>query len=112
MTLAAWRALVPALWVIWLIIWIAAARGTKATQRQEDVRSRLSHQVPLIAGAVLLGVPHILGPQLEQRFYPHTFGWFLVGAALVAVGIGFSIAAASGWAAIGAASSRSSRTTN
>jgi protein-S-isoprenylcysteine O-methyltransferase Ste14 len=75
MTLAAWRALLPALWVI-----------------------------PLIAGAVLLRVPHILGPQLEQRFHPHTFGWSVAGVVLVAVGIGFSIAArvwlGSNWSSI------------
>jgi protein-S-isoprenylcysteine O-methyltransferase Ste14 len=88
-----WRALVPALWAIWLIYWLAAARGAKVTRRQESIRSRVSYQAPLILGAALFGVPHILGARLEQRFHPHTFGWFLAGAVLVAAGIGFSIAA-------------------
>jgi len=91
--IAAWRALVPSLWAIWLIYWVVAALRTKQIAREEDIRSRLSHHVPLILGAVLLGVPRIFGATLEQRYHPHTFGWFLAGAVLVAIGLAFSILA-------------------
>jgi len=88
------QAIIPTLWLAWLAFWIAsAARGVKETQRHESTFSRLSYQVPLIAGGVLLGWPHVLGGALEQRFHPHTFAWFAVGAALVAAGLGFSVAA-------------------
>lgn len=85
--------LVPALWVIWLIFWGVAAFGTKPAVRREDVGSRLAYSVPLVAGALLLGVPRILGPALDQRFHPHTFGWYLVGLALTVAGLGFCVAA-------------------
>ena len=88
------QAVIPALWLAWLAFWIAAAaRGVKETQRRENVVSRMSYQLPLIAGGILLGWPHVLGGALEQRFHPHTFGWFALGAVLVAAGLGFSVAA-------------------
>ncbi len=86
-------ALVPALWLIWLAFWIVAAIGTKQTVRRENRSSRLGHGIPMLVGALLLGVPHILGGALEQRFHAHTFGWFLFGAVLTALGLGFAMAA-------------------
>jgi hypothetical protein len=41
-------ALIPALWIAWLLYWIFAAVGAKETQRQESAWSRASHIVPLI----------------------------------------------------------------
>jgi len=87
------QALIPALWILWLIYWIVAGIGVKPTARMESVGSRVSHQLPMFAGGLLLGVPDILGPVMELRFHPHTFGWFLAGLAPVAVGLGFSVAA-------------------
>jgi len=84
------QALVPALWLVWLAYWVIAARGAKETVREESAASRASHYVPLIIGGLLIGMPHILGPALEQRFHAHTFRWYLVGLALVAIGLGFA----------------------
>jgi protein-S-isoprenylcysteine O-methyltransferase Ste14 len=85
--------IIPALWVIWLAYWTASAAGAKETVRRETGLSRLGHGVPMLAGAVLLGVPHIFGRALEQRFHAFSFTWFWVGVALTATGIAFSIAA-------------------
>ena len=87
------QALIPALWLAWLAFWVLAARKTKETARQESTGSRLMHHVPLIAGGVLLASSHVLGQDMEGRFHAHTFGWFMVGLALVVVGLGFSVAA-------------------
>jgi protein-S-isoprenylcysteine O-methyltransferase Ste14 len=87
------KSLIPGLWLAWLAFWVLAARGTKETVRQETAGSRFMHHAPLVAGAVLLGWPHVLGPASEQRFHAHTFGWFLTGLALVIVGLGFAVAA-------------------
>lgn len=88
-----YHSLIPALWLLWLVFWIAAALGAKETQRQESAVSRLSHHIPFILGGVLLGWPRILGMHLEQRFLPQTLTLFWVAAALIAIGLGFSIAA-------------------
>jgi len=83
----------PALWIAWLAYWAIAARSTKETRRQESRSSRFSHYAPLIAGAVILGWPDILGAQLEQRFPGPLAVWLSLGVALVALGLAFSAAA-------------------
>ncbi len=85
--------IIPALWLIWLIYWIGAAIGAKETQREEDLRSRLTHHVPLILGGILLGWPGIAGMQLERRFVPLSLTWFWCTVSIIAIGLGFSIAA-------------------
>jgi len=87
------QSLIPALWILWLGYWAYSAIGAKPVERRESVGSRLRHQLPMTIGAILLGVPHIAGPLLEERFHPRTFGWFLAGLAAVAVGLAFSVAA-------------------
>ncbi|HEX5506928.1 MAG TPA: isoprenylcysteine carboxylmethyltransferase family protein [Pseudolabrys sp.] len=85
--------IIPALWLIWLAYWIAASIGAKETQREEGLRSRLTHHVPLILGGILLGWPGIAGPQLEQRFVPLSLMWFWCTVAIIVIGLGFSIVA-------------------
>jgi hypothetical protein len=53
--------IIGALWIIWLIVWIAAAFAVKPTQRREAAASRLIVSLAMLAGAVLLGVPRSLG---------------------------------------------------
>ena len=87
------QVVVPALWLAWLVYWAVAARTVKQTQRIEDARSRLSHRLPLIAGAVIMAVPYILGPRLEAVLVPRTAGWQALTIALVALGLSFAVAA-------------------
>jgi protein-S-isoprenylcysteine O-methyltransferase Ste14 len=87
------HAVIPVLWAIWVLYWIVSARGTKQTQRNEDARSWLSHHAPLIAGAVLLGVPDILGTTMDGDFVPQVAPWPWIAIALVAAGLGFAVAA-------------------
>jgi protein-S-isoprenylcysteine O-methyltransferase Ste14 len=87
------RALIPALWILWLMYWIVAARSTFETARREDFASRLSHHGLLIMGGIILGIPHILGAALERRFHGSTPAWRLASAGLVAIGLAFAVAA-------------------
>jgi protein-S-isoprenylcysteine O-methyltransferase Ste14 len=87
------RALIPALWILWLMYWIVAARSTFETARREDFVSRLSHHGLLIAGGIVLGIPHLFGAALERRFHGSTSAWLLASAAIVAFGLAFSVAA-------------------
>jgi protein-S-isoprenylcysteine O-methyltransferase Ste14 len=84
------RALIPALWILWLGYWVLAARVTRETRRRENVASRLTHYGPLILGGLLLGVPGILGPELERQFHGPAQIWLWIANALVAIGLGFA----------------------
>jgi len=84
------HALVPTLWILWLAYWIVAARTTHETRRREGRASRLSHYGPLILGGLLLGVPNILGAELDRPFHAATPFWLLLAVALVVPGLGFS----------------------
>jgi protein-S-isoprenylcysteine O-methyltransferase Ste14 len=84
------RGLIPALWILWLGYWVVAARITGETRRRESFASRLTHYGPLILGGLLLGVPGILGPELERQFHRPTQIWLWIASALVAIGLGFS----------------------
>jgi protein-S-isoprenylcysteine O-methyltransferase Ste14 len=85
--------IIGALWIGWLIFWIAASLSVKQTQRRESRNSRLIHGVAMLVGAVLLGVPNILGRALELRFHHHSLAWFALGTALVVAGLSFSVLA-------------------
>jgi protein-S-isoprenylcysteine O-methyltransferase Ste14 len=45
---------VPIIWVTWVIYWTVAARGTKTSEREESVVSRLGHILPSGLAAWLL----------------------------------------------------------
>jgi protein-S-isoprenylcysteine O-methyltransferase Ste14 len=84
--------LIPALWIAWLIYWAGASASVKPTRRKESARSRLSYTAPLLLGALLLASPHWTGP-LDVRFVPLSAALFWIAIALVATGLGFTVAA-------------------
>ncbi len=87
------QSVIGVMWVAWLAYWALASRSAKATQRRESVRSRLTYHLPLILGAVFIGVPGILGPQLEGAFITRAPAWQALEIALVALGLAFAVAA-------------------
>ena len=86
-----YHALIPGLWLIWLAFWAAAGWRTKPVVRAEGILSRLSHQIPLCLGFILLTFRRAGGPLLATRIYPQTPGSFWIGAALVTLGLGFAV---------------------
>ncbi|HEV8446111.1 MAG TPA: isoprenylcysteine carboxylmethyltransferase family protein [Gemmatimonadaceae bacterium] len=82
--------LIPALWVAWLAGWWLAARNTKQTARRESLGSRLSYTVPLGIGVWLLISRRIPWPALNARFVPLATWPYVVGVALVVVGLAFA----------------------
>ena len=82
---------IPAMWLAWIAYWAVAARAVKQTQRSEDARSRLSYYGPLIAGAVIMAIPNILGSLLESPLVASTPVWQGLEIALVALGLGFAV---------------------
>jgi protein-S-isoprenylcysteine O-methyltransferase Ste14 len=82
---------IPVCWVIWALIWFLAAWSVKQTVRHEDPLSRLSNTLPLWLAAFLLVSPPIWPDFLTARLFPGTLGIFILGAALVVVGLCFAI---------------------
>lgn len=87
------RLVIPALWTVWAIGWIAAARDVKRTRWREPARTRALHAIPLVLCAALLITPRWLPPVLAVRFAPAGLALPLMGILMVASGLGFT-----GWA--------------
>jgi protein-S-isoprenylcysteine O-methyltransferase Ste14 len=85
------RYIVPSFWVAWLIYWWVSARNVKPTQWQEPLLAQALHRVPLIVAAILLGAPGWLPRVLRTRFLPPGMTFQVVGAVLLALGLGVSV---------------------
>ena len=84
------RWLIPGLWLIWGLYWWLASYGVKRAVRRESVLSRAAHFVPLAVAAVLLGLDAVPG-WLGRRWIAPSWTLFATGAALVLVGLLFSV---------------------
>ncbi len=81
----------PVLWLVFIAVWIAMARGGKAVAERESVYSRLSHYLPLAFAVYLLAAPHVPIAALNDRFAPLALWLVQLGAALTLAGVGFAI---------------------
>ena len=65
--LAAWSlTIIPALWAVWIALWIAAAWNVKRSQWREDRRTALWNRVPVLLGTVMMIWPR-LAPSVLNR---------------------------------------------
>jgi len=84
--------LIPALWIAWLLYWLAAARDVKPVRRREHPVSRAVSSLPLLLAAYLLSVP-LSGrlAVLDRRFLPYG-PWFpLAGTVAVIAGLAYAV---------------------
>ncbi|WP_256330421.1 isoprenylcysteine carboxylmethyltransferase family protein [Variovorax sp. YR216] len=81
------------MWLAWGAYWWAMSRDVKATARQEPVRSRLLHIVPLVVAVALLWHPTAPWPLFGTRILPRAPWVFWTGAALTLAGLLFSVSA-------------------
>lgn len=86
-----YRYLFPVIWLAWATYWWLASRHVKAAARLETRSSRLLHVLPLALVVVLLGVPRIHVPVLDQRLIAPAAGPFWIGAALTLGGLLFTV---------------------
>jgi protein-S-isoprenylcysteine O-methyltransferase Ste14 len=82
--------LIVVLWVIWLVVWTAAAFFVKRTQRKEPLGAILYERVPVIAGAVMLVWPQWLPASLTKRLFIEGPGLALSALVLVIAGMLFA----------------------
>jgi protein-S-isoprenylcysteine O-methyltransferase Ste14 len=89
--------LIPAIWLIWVVYWMIAARGTKATQRTESAASRAGHLIPLALAAWIVVARTIPGCArgtwaafLCASIVPPGPALYFSGIAVLAAGLAFS----------------------
>lgn len=90
---AFYRYAIAAVWLLWLLYWIAAALHAKPVRARESAASRLSHMVPLALGVALFFANRLPVPWLNDRFLPRGIGWFGLAFCLTALGLAFSVTA-------------------
>jgi protein-S-isoprenylcysteine O-methyltransferase Ste14 len=86
-----YRWLFPVLWLAFIAVWIAMARGGKAVAERESAFSRLSHYLPLLIAIYLISAPHVPVAVLNHRFVALTLLPVRIGAALTFAGLAFAI---------------------
>ncbi len=83
--------LILGLWLLWMAIWLLSAGVTKKNVRRESLASRLSYTVPLWIAAWLLVSRRLPWAALNERFVPLAEWPFVVGTALVVLGLAFAV---------------------
>jgi protein-S-isoprenylcysteine O-methyltransferase Ste14 len=83
--------IIQAAWIAFCVYWIWAARDRKKTARRQAPAERLLHVTFMAVGFILLYSPDPRFGVLNRRFLPSEPWIAIVGAALVAVGVGFAI---------------------
>jgi len=85
------RLAIPALWILWLGYWVAAARDVKRTRWREPALTRALHASPIVLCAFLLVAPRWLPPVLTIRFAPAGPVLPILGTMMVAGGLGCAV---------------------
>jgi len=80
-----------AIWLIWIVYWLALSRNVKVSARREPWLSRFLHMGPLVLAAFLLWLPAMPIPVLGARFLPATAWPFWAGAVLTVAGLLFTV---------------------
>ncbi|HWW33554.1 MAG TPA: isoprenylcysteine carboxylmethyltransferase family protein [Steroidobacteraceae bacterium] len=84
--------LISWVWSAWALYWLVAAYGNKATRRREPFASRLIYMLALVAGSVLIAWDRWpWGRALDEFFWPRSALSYLVGLAVLIVGLAFSV---------------------
>ena len=83
--------LIAGLWIVWRLYWIASARDVKPSVRQESLRSRASHIIPLIVGVLLVALPTGPSALLADRILPRTLATYWAGVVVIILGLAFAV---------------------
>ncbi|MGH8136778.1 MAG: methyltransferase family protein [Steroidobacteraceae bacterium] len=80
------------IWICWVAYWWIASQRTKTTERAESLASRLSHVVPLMIGAILIGTQNAASwTWLSIRILPRGPAEYWIGVALLLLGLSLTV---------------------
>ncbi|HEY1255324.1 MAG TPA: isoprenylcysteine carboxylmethyltransferase family protein [Terracidiphilus sp.] len=81
------------LWVVFLLYWQIAALGTKSNERVESIQSRIVRTAVFLLVVILTMSNWLPIPALYRFYLPKAYWttWFWTGAAVNALGLGFSV---------------------
>jgi protein-S-isoprenylcysteine O-methyltransferase Ste14 len=82
--------LIGALWLAWVLYWIAAAAGAKAAREREPLASRAAFILAMAVSILLLGIRHWPG-WLGRTVVPGGWVGYWCAVALVIAGLAFSV---------------------
>jgi protein-S-isoprenylcysteine O-methyltransferase Ste14 len=83
--------LIGALWLLWALYWLLAARSVKPVRRREALSSRLAFVLPALLGAVLLLTGRHWPGWLQDRWLDGGWTRYWVAVVLVGAGLSFSV---------------------
>ncbi len=84
-------AVIGCIWLLWIVVWIALARGLKPVAQIESLPARLMHVLPLALACYLLAAACVPLSFLNDRFVPFSPWLPWLSAALTLAGIAFAI---------------------
>jgi protein-S-isoprenylcysteine O-methyltransferase Ste14 len=79
------------LWVGWALYWFASSLTASAPKRVQNAGARMYYRVEMACAAGLLAFPRLGIGWLGQQIVTRTEALFVVGALMVAAGLGFSV---------------------
>jgi protein-S-isoprenylcysteine O-methyltransferase Ste14 len=78
-------------WIVFIVFWALTALRTKPTVERQDMQARLTHTVPIVAGAWLVVKGTSAPDPLGNRVLPHTFPILALGLVLTVGGLALAL---------------------
>src|SRR5205814_6598434 len=85
--------IISACWILFAVIWLLAAFGTKKSVYRESRAQRLRYTIPILLGGFLLAKGHRLSDPLNHRVIPHVEALAWTGVVFCVAGFAFCILA-------------------
>jgi protein-S-isoprenylcysteine O-methyltransferase Ste14 len=85
------RYLYQVLWLSWAAYWLASSASASAPKRVQDPGARLFYRAEMLLAVALLAFPRMGIGFLGMRLVPWSEALFVVGAVMLASGLGFAV---------------------
>jgi hypothetical protein len=79
------------LWLSWAVYWYFSSLSASAPKRVQNPGARMYYRVEMACAAALFAFPQLGVGWIGRQIVPRTEALFVVGALMVAAGLGFSV---------------------